>query len=90
MVQATESDTQHIYTFDTSDDLPLGLILLAVDHKIDHKYPKSLSIPMLNTAYNRVHIPRATLISTLNPVEIENTEKNGKGKWKKWKDHGMV
>ena len=50
----TELDTQHIYTLDTSDDLPLGLIPLAVDHKINHIYPKLLSIPILNTAYDRV------------------------------------
>ena len=32
---STELHTQHIY----SHDLPLGLIPLVVDHKIDHKYP---------------------------------------------------
>ena len=55
MVQTqTELDTQHIYTPDSSPDLPLGLVSLAFDHKIDHKYSKLLSIPILNTAYDRV------------------------------------
>ena len=52
MVQApTELDTQHIYTLNTSDDNTLDLIPLAADHKINHKYPKLLNIPILNTAY---------------------------------------
>ena len=43
MVQApTEFDKQHIYTINSSDDLPLGLIPLAINHEIDHKYPKSM------------------------------------------------
>ena len=75
MIQTpTALDTQHIYQLDTSDNLPLGLIPLAVDHKINHKYPKSLSIPILNTAYDTVWISRATVISTLNPVEIKSSK----------------
>ena len=46
-----ELDEQHIYVLDASDDLPLGLIPLAVDHKNDPKYPKLLSIPVMNTTY---------------------------------------
>ena len=75
MVQPpTELDTHHIYALVSCNDLPLVLILLAVDHKIDHKYPKSLSIPIFNTAYNGVYIPRATVICALNPAEVESTE----------------
>ena len=62
------------FTCLTLDDLPLGLIPLAVDHKINHKYQRLLSIPTLNTACDRVNIPKATVISTLNPVETESTE----------------
>ena len=29
---------------------------------------------MLNTAYNRVHVPRATVFGTLNIIDIESTE----------------
>ena len=66
MIQTpTDLNTQCIYALNTS---------LAVYHKINHKYPKSLSIPILNTTYNRVCIPRATVFSTLNPIEIESTE----------------
>ena len=46
------------------------LFLSAVDHKINHKYPKSLSIPTLNTIYDRVHILRAAMFSMLNPIVI--------------------
>ena len=64
MVQTpTELDMQHIYTLDVGNNLPLGIIPLAVDHKIDQKYPKSLNIPILNTTYDRVHIPRATVVA---------------------------
>ena len=62
-VQApTELNTNHIYQLDTKDDLLSGIIPLAVDHKIDHKYPKSLKMPLLNTYYETIYIPRKTLI----------------------------
>ena len=32
-------------------NLPLGIIPLAVDHRINHKYLKLLNIPILNMAY---------------------------------------
>ena len=48
--------------------------LLSIDHKINHKYPTSLSIPILNTTYNRISIPRAAVFSMLSPIEIESTE----------------
>ena len=70
----TEFNPQHIYALDTSNDLPLGLLPLAVDHKISHKYLKSLSNPIPKTACDRVHVPRAILFSTLNPIEIKSTE----------------
>ena len=70
----TELDTQHIYTLDVSDDLPLGLIPLVVDHKIDHKYPKSASILILSTKYYRIYIPSAAVTGMLNLVEIESNE----------------
>ena len=70
----TELDTQQIYTHDTSDDLPLGLIPLAVDHKINNKYPKSLHIPILNNAYTRVCILRATMPGIFNAFEIKSTQ----------------
>ena len=51
-VQApTELNTKHIYKLNPADD-PSGIISLAVDHKIDHKYPKLLKILFLNTEHN--------------------------------------
>ena len=75
MVQTpTELDTQCIYALDTSDDLPLALLPLVVDHKINHKYPKLLCKPILITSYDRAHVPRATGFSVLNVIEIESTK----------------
>ena len=70
----TELNIQHIYALNTSNYPPLGPLPLAVDHKINQKYPKSLSIPILNTTYNRACILKATVFSALNPIEIEITE----------------
>ena len=57
-----------------TDDLPSGIILLAVDCRIDHKYPKLLNKPLLNTKYNADHIQRKTTIGILQPIEIVNIE----------------
>ena len=65
---------QHIYQLNAGDDLLSGLIPLAVDHRIHHKYPKLLSVPLLNTAYDTVYIPRKTVIGTSHPLEIEDIE----------------
>ena len=67
-------NTQHIYALDANNDLLFGLIPLAVDHKINHTYPKSLCIPILHTAYDSVHVPRTIMFGTLNPTEIDSTE----------------
>ena len=74
-VQApTKLNTQHIYQLNTSDDLPSTLIPLAADHRIHHKHPKLLSISILNTAYDTVHIPGTTMTGTLYLIEIEDIE----------------
>ena len=39
----TDLNPKHIYKLSTSDNLPDGLIPLAVDHKVDHKYAKLLT-----------------------------------------------
>ena len=73
-VQApTELKPQHIYKLNTSDDLLDGVIPLPVD-KVNHKYPKFLSIHLLNKSYNRVYIPRSTVFGTLKLLDIENAE----------------
>ena len=70
----TELEPQYTYELSASKDLPSDLSPYAVDHKINHKYPKLLNIPILNTAHSRVHIPKSTIFGTLKPVEIENGE----------------
>ena len=70
---ATELKTKHLYQLDTVDDLPLGIIPLAMNHKID-KYPKLMKVPLLNTEQDTVHIPRKTVIGSLQPIEVEDFE----------------
>ena len=67
-------NTKHHYQLNAADDLSSGIIPLAVDHKIDHTYPKLLKIPLLNTEHNTVHNPRKTIIGNLQPIEIEDFE----------------
>ena len=70
----TELSTKHIYKLNATDDLQSSIIPLAVEHRTDHKYPKLLNIPPLNTEYNAVHILRKTVLGKLQPIEIENVE----------------
>ena len=61
---------RHLYQLDDIDDLLSGVMYLAVDHKIDHKYPKLLKIPLLNKDYNTFHIPRKTIIGKLQSLDV--------------------
>ena len=75
MVQApTEPNIKHIYQLNASDNLPSGTLSLAVDHRIDHKYPKLLNISLLSTEYDAVHVPRKTVIGKLQRSEMESIE----------------
>ena len=69
-------DHQVIYALSVSFDLPLDIIPLAADIKINlkHKCPKSLIIPNLNTTYDGICVPKVTVFGTLNPIEIESSE----------------
>ena len=70
-VQApTELNTRHLYQLDVTGDLPPGIIPLAVICKIDHKYPKLLQIPLLNTEHNSVHILGKTITGKLLPIDV--------------------
>ena len=72
-VQApTELDTKHLYQLDATDDLPSGIIPLAVDHKIDHMYPKLLKIPLFNTEHNTADILRKTVIGNLQLIDVQD------------------
>ena len=75
MVQTLmELDAQHIYALDAHDDLPFrSYSFSCLPHNLP-KYPKLLSIPILSTAYDRVHISRTPVSATLNAFEIESTE----------------
>ena len=65
-----EPNTKHIYQLNSSDDLPSGNILLALDNRIDHKYTKLLNIPLHDTEYDAVHMPIKTVIGKLQPLDI--------------------
>ena len=67
-MQAPTECTEHLYQLDATDELLSGILPLAVNHKIDYKYPKLLKIPLLNTEHNTVHILIKTVIGTLQPV----------------------
>ena len=69
-----ELKPQHIFKISPSNNLPLGLIPLAVDHTINQKYSKLLNISILTMAHCRVYIPRSAVFGMLKPVEIENAE----------------
>ena len=72
----TDLNTRHPYQLDAIDNLQPGIIHLAVDHKIDHKYPKLLKIPLLNTENTTVKFPRKTIIGRLKPIDITDSEVN--------------
>ena len=71
---STELSTQHIYQLNTSVDLLSGLIPLAVDHRIHHKYLQLLSTSIPSKTYDAAHVPKSTIIGTLYPIEIKDTE----------------
>ena len=76
-VQAfTKLNTRHLYQLYATDNLPSGIISLAVDHKIDHKYPKLLWIYLLNTEHNMVQFPRKTIIGKLQPKDVTDSRVN--------------
>ena len=68
----TELNTRHLYQLDVTNNLPP----LAVDHKIDHKYPKLLRIPLFNTENNMVQISRKAIIGKLQPIDVTDSEIN--------------
>ena len=72
----TELTTRHLYQLDTADNLPSGIIPLAVDHIIDHKYHKLLRIPLLSRENNIVQIPRKTIIDKLQPIDVAYSKVN--------------
>ena len=64
----------------------IRLLPLTVYHRIYNKYPKLLSIPILNTAHDAVHVSGTTMIGTLHPIEIKDIEVSNVS-WTKTKIH---
>ena len=58
-VQApTELNMKHLYQLYTANDPLTGIIILAVNHKIYHKCPKSPKVSLPNRDHDTIHIPR--------------------------------
>ena len=72
----TEVNTRYLYQLDAADNLPPGIISLAVDHKIDHRYPKLLQKPLINMEHNTVDIPIKAVICKLKPIDVTDAEVN--------------
>ena len=72
----TKLNARHLYRLDAADNVPPSIIPLAVDHKMDHQYPKWLHILLLNTEFNTVQISRKTVIGKLYPIVITGSAVN--------------
>ena len=72
----TKLNTRYLYQLNATDNLPCGILPLVVDHKIDHKYPNLIRIPLLNTEHNTIQIPRKTVIGQLQPIDVTDSEVN--------------
>ena len=70
----TKLNTKYLYQLNATDYLLPDIIPLAVGHKIDHKYPTLLKIPLFNTEHVTIHVSRKTIIGKLQPIEIEDIE----------------
>ena len=58
-------DPQQLYECGERLQLPEGVVALQVQHKLDHKMPTELKIPLLNTNKRDVYITKNTAIMTL-------------------------
>ena len=72
----TKLNPRHLYQMDATNNLPPGIIPLAVDHKIDHKYPKLMHITLLNMEHNTVQIQRKTVTGKLQPIDVTDSKAN--------------
>ena len=62
----TLHNTNNLYDLNLSTfQLPEGLVPLDILHRVDHKTPQSLNIPILNTNSNFCSIPRNSSIAAL-------------------------
>ena len=61
---------------ETTDNLTSGIIPLAVDHKIDPKYPKLLWIPQTKIEHNTVQSSRKTILGKLQPIDVTDSKVN--------------
>ena len=61
-------DTNNLYelNFDTFQ-LPEGVIPLCILHRIDHKTPKTLNIPIMNTTSTTCGLTKTSQIARLAP-----------------------
>ena len=64
-------DSLHETQFDRQ--LPSGIVPLNIAHKLNHKYPWELLIPLLNISNKEVKIPKNTILGSINPITDVDT-----------------
>ena len=48
--------------------LPSGKIPLDITHKLNHKHPRELLIPLVNISHEKVKIPKNTILGYINSI----------------------
>ena len=65
------NDSLHKIQFDRQ--LPSGVIPLDTTHKLNHKYPRELLIPLLHISHKEVKIPKNTILGSVNSITDTDT-----------------
>ena len=53
--------------------LPSGIVPLDITHKLNHKHPRKLLIPLLNISHNEVKIPKNTILGSISSITDVDT-----------------
>ena len=69
-------DKKKLHHLVSSDDLPERLILLDVSHRVSHKHPKNLIIPVLNSKMEKVSMTKSSILGQVKPLNINNCKIN--------------
>ena len=53
--------------------LPSGIVPLDITHKLNHKHPGELLIPLLNISHKEVKMPKNTILGSINSINDVDT-----------------
>ena len=53
--------------------LPPGIVPPDITHKLNHKHPSELLIPLLNISHNEVKVPKNTSLGSVNSITDVDT-----------------